>query len=902
MDLTPRSSSPAGCGSAAGPFSGVLRGARRPDLIRDEVLAEIFCTSAATRPDHPALTGAEGTRSYAQVNAESDAIARGLIRLGIGPGNVVALWMPRSQALLVAQIAITKTGAAWLPFDADTPLKRIINCLHDSNARALLTSDEFANRAAATGVPVFTASTLVEVFDTTSVNARTAGLTPDHPAYLIYTAGSTGPPKGVIVSHRNICHCLRAANAMFGLSGDDVMCQTASVAFDLSLEEIWLPYLVGATLWVATPDVIAQPDRLSTIIAECGITAIDTVPTLLGLLNGDLPELRLIILGGEPLLPTMAQRWAKPGRRVFNTYGPTEATVVTTATEVVSGEPLTIGRPIANHTCYVVDESMRLLAPGVQGELLVGGPGVAQGYLGQPQLTAEKFIANPFASDGTDPVLYRTSDAVSVSADGAGLFFHGRLDDQCKVRGFRVEIGEIEAALDGQPGVVQAAVVPRQDAGMDQLVAFVVGTASGAIDSFAIRHELSKRLPSYMVPTRFEVVPTLPKLFSGKVDRRSLKERPLSIAAAHADEQEQPRSETEAILLAAAQAVFPGQIIPLDADFFTDLGGHSLLAARFVSIVRQNAALPVITLQDVYMARSLRAMAEHLDGRASTGGPMERDLSFAPPPLLRRFLCGLAQAVAMPFIFGLEAVQWLGLFLASVFLVQDGGSLFSELPTLLVIFIALNLGTKLLVIGLKWIIVGRTKPGRYPLWGVYYYRIWLVNRLLQINSAQPLQASPLIRWYLRALGARIGRDSVIGEFEAGACDLICIGDRSCIGLGSRFANVEYVGNVMIVGRVQIGADVHVGNSCVLGTDCELHDGADLADLSVLTSEATIGPWERWDGSPARKVGTVDRAKLRALSSRVSNTPCRPSSRLCAGLRHDIDARFGADFPCILCPL
>ena len=862
MDLTPPSISPAGCGSTAGPFSGVLRGARRPDLVRDEVLPEIFCTGAATRPDHPALTGPEGTRSYAQVNAESDAIARGLIRLGIGPGNIVGLWMCRSQALLIAQIAITKTGAAWLPFDADTPLERIVSCLHDFSARALITSDEFANRAGATGVPMFTASALVEVSDTTLVNARPAGLTPDHPAYLIYTAGSTGPPKGVIVSHRNICHCLRAANAMFGVTGDDVMCQTASMAFDLSLEEIWLPYLVGATLWVATPEVIAQPDRLSTIIAGCGITAIDTVPTLLGLLNGDLPELRLIILGGEPLLPTLAQRWAKPGRRVFNTYGPTEATVVATATEVVSGEPLTIGRPIANHTCYVVDESMRLLAPGVQGELLIGGPGVAQGYLGQPQLTAEKFIANPFASDGTDPVLYRTSDAVSISADSAGLIFHGRLDDQCKVRGFRVEIGEIEAAFDGQPGVVQAAVVPRQDAGMDQLVAFVVGTASGAIDSFAIRHELSKRLPSYMVPTRFEVVPTLPKLFSGKVDRRSLKERPLSIAAAHADEQEQPRTETEAILLAAAQAVFPGQILPLDADFFTDLGGHSLFAARFVSIVRQNAALPVITMQDVYMARSLRAMAEHLDGRASTGGPLKRDLSFAPPPLLRRFLCGLAQAVAMPFIFGLEAVQWLGLFLASVFLVQDGGSLFSELPALLVIYIALNLGTKLLVIGLKWIIVGHTKPGRYPLWGVYYYRIWLVNRLLQISSAQLLQASPLIRWYLRALGARIGRDAVIGEFEAGACDLICIGDRSCVGLSSRFANVEHVGNVMIVGRVQIGANVHVGNSCVLGSDCELHDGADLADLSVVTGGAIIGSWERWDGSPARKAGVVDRDKLR----------------------------------------
>jgi non-ribosomal peptide synthetase-like protein len=861
MDSVPGNIPPAGGGIGAIVDAGVLRGPRRPDLIRDEVLADIFCASAAARPDRPALTGPEGTQTYGQVNAASDAIARGLIRRGIGPRSIVGLWMRRGQALLIAQIAITKAGAAWLPFDADIPVERITNCLCDSGAQTLLTSNEFAHRIAATGVRVITADALVDPSDDTEVNARAAGLTPDHPAYLIYTAGSTGSPKGVIVSHRNICHCLRASNVVFGLSGDDVMCQTASVAFDLSLEEIWVPYLVGASLWVATPELIAEPDRLNAILAKTNITAIDTVPTLLSLLTGDFPSLRLVITGGEPLPQTLAERWTAPGRRVFNSYGPTETTVVATAADVSNGEPITIGRPIANYTCYVVDENTCLLPPGVQGELLIGGPGVAQGYLGRPDLTAKNFIRNPFVSDGSDPVLYRTSDAVSVDSRGL-IHFHGRLDDQCKIRGFRVEVSEIEAALAGQPGVVQAAVVLRQSAGIDQLVAFMVQTAADAVDPFAIRRVLTKQLPPYMVPARFEIVSALPKLVSGKVDRQFLKERPLSSEVGLKEEQEQPRTETEAVLLAAAQAVFPGQILPLDADFFTELGGHSLLAARFVSMVRQTAALATMTMQDVYMSRSLRAMAERLDGRSWAGGPVEHDLSFTPPPLLRRFLCGLAQAAALPFVFGLEAVQWLGLFLASVFLLPDGSSLFGQLPALLAIYMALNLGTKLLIIGLKWIIVGRTKPGRYPLWGVYYYRVWLVNRLLQINSAQFLQASPLIRWYLRALGARIGQDSVIGEFEAGAWDLISVGDRSCVGLGSRFANVEYSGNVMVIGRVEIGANVHVGNSCVFGLDCQVQDGADLADLSAVTSGSTIGAWERWDGSPARKVGAVDRDKLR----------------------------------------
>jgi non-ribosomal peptide synthetase-like protein len=839
--------------------AAVLRGASRPDLIRDEVLAEIFAASAAARPGHQVMICGSTRLSYGEVDAISDRIASGLVAEGIGPGDVVGLWMARGTELLIAQIAIAKSGAAWLPFDADAPVERIATCLADAEAKVLVTSDALLQRAEGAGIPVWTSQTLGRGAGAL-VPARERGLTPDHPAYLIYTSGSTGMPKGIVISHRNICSFLRSGNALYGLTADDVMFQSASVAFDLSMEEIWIPYLAGATLFVATPEVLAEADRLPEVIEAAGVTAIDTVPTLLAMFPRDVASLRTIILGGEALPQSIAQRWAKPGRRIFNTYGPTEATVVATAWEVNADEPVTIGGPVANYSCYVVGDDLALLPTGEQGELLIGGPGVAQGYLKRPELTGEKFIPNPFLSDGSDPVLYRSGDAVSIDARGQ-IVFHGRIDDQVKIRGFRVELGEIEAKLDELDGVHQAAVVLRQDDGIDRLVAFIVTEPGSDMDRMQMRVALGERLPSYMVPSRFELLAELPRLISGKIDRKALKALPLA-APASAEAQEEPRTPTEAALLKAAQGVFPGQVLPFDADFFADLGGHSLLAARFISTVRHTPGLAGMNLQDVYQARTLRAMAARLDGRAFSAAP-ERDLAFTPPPLMRRFWCGLAQAAAMPFIMGLVTIQWLGLFLASMFLIQDDQSFLSGMPTLLGVYVGLNIGAKLLTIALKWLILGRTRPGRYPLWGAYYFRVWLVQRLIQTTTVKFLQCSPLMRAYLRAMGARIGKDAIISEFEAGCMDLISIGDNASLGSKVKLANMVVIGNEMVIGTITVGADAVVGSSCVLGADCVIGEGTEVADLSNVQPGAVLEAWTRYDGSPLETAGLVDRAALPA---------------------------------------
>jgi non-ribosomal peptide synthetase-like protein len=846
--------------SAVDVDGAMLRGAARPDHLRDEVLAELFAGTVSARPSHVAMRDADRSLTYAEVWAEANAIARGLVAKGVGPGAVVGLWMPRGIDLLVTQIAITLSGAAWLPFDADAPVDRVATCLHDCAAVGLVTSAADVAKAAAAGVAIWSPASLKADDDQAALAPRAAGLTPDHPAYMIYTSGSTGKPKGIVISHRNICHFLRSANEVYGFTGSDVVFQGASVAFDLSMEEIWVPYLAGATLYVATPQVMGDIENLPDVLEQAGVTVIDTVPTLLGVLPREVPSLRIIILGGEALPPAIVQKWAKPGRRLFNTYGPTEATVVATVAEVVAGEAVTIGKPIPNYTCYVVSEAGELCRPGEQGELWIGGPGVAVGYLARPDLTDEKFVPNSFASLG-DERLYRSGDAVSLDANG-NIAFHGRIDDQIKIRGFRVELGEIEAKLADEPGVSQAAVVMRQDDGIDKLVAFLVAEPGATIDRNALRGALRAKLPPYMIPGHWEQVIELPRLAaSGKIDRKVLKAAPLTVTPA-STVQAEPETATEAVLLEAAKPLFKGQNIAFDVDFFTEMGGHSLIAAQFISAVRQSPNHAMITLQDVYNLRTLRSMGAALDERiAASGGGGPKDLSFEPPPFWRRFWCGAAQAAAMPFILGLVTVQWLGLFLSSIFLIKSGTSIWQEMAILCGIYVTLNLAVKCTIVALKWLIIGRTRPGVYPLWGVYYYRVWLVSRLIQTTTPKFLQMSPLMRVWIRALGGKVGKDSVIAEFEAGAWDLVTIGERVSTGSKVKLANVEYTGNEMIIAPVEIGDHAYIGNAVVLSGGCVVKEGVELRDLTCVLPDQVVPAWEVWDGSPPRKVGMVDRASL-----------------------------------------
>ncbi|WP_127089976.1 Pls/PosA family non-ribosomal peptide synthetase [Aquabacter cavernae] len=836
---------------------GILIGHRDPSLIRDELLPEIFADTVRRTPDKTAIIFGTERVSYAELDARANRVAHTLRARGIGPRDFVGIWMSRSLDLHVALLGILKCGAAYIPFDMDAPPDRIGECLGDCEAK-LVIIDAVTKAKLDRALPAPAEACLdllAQSDDPTPLDLRADGLTRSDPAYAIYTSGSTGKPKGIVIEHRNICHLLRSVNAVYGFREEDVVFQGASIAFDLSLEEIFVPYLAGSTLFVASSRVLGEVEKLPALMAEGGVTVLDTVPTLLAMMPQDVPSLRIIILGGEACPPSVKARWCKPGRVVFNSYGPTEATVVATVDEVTIDGPVTIGRPIPNYTCYVVDEQMQPIATG-EGELLIGGPGVAPGYLKRPELSAEKFIANPFGDAEGDPVLYRSGDAVSLTEDGR-ILFHGRIDDQVKLRGFRMELGEIEARMSDLPGINQATVVLRKDDGIDRLVAFVVMDSGVSLDRGAIRAGLKATLPPYMVPSHFEEMSVLPRLTSGKADRKTLKVAPLS-APAEAEEQEEPSTEIEAALLGAAKPLFPGQSIPFDADFFADLGGHSLLAATFLAKVRENPALPPITLEDLYSLRTLRAIAAKLAEREKASGPRKQlDLSFEPPPLARRVICGIAQLCCTPLLLLALTGPWLTIYVTYEMISIDQTIHWYEVLQLMGVYMFVTFGISVIGIVGKRLVLWRATPGRYPVWGFYFFRWWLARQLVEFTHLGLMQGTPLAPATMRLLGAKVGKRVCISGLHAGAIDLMEIGDDVTIGAKVSIGNAEVIGNELVIGKVVIGKDAYIGTSCALAHDTEIGEGAELADLTALLPGDRVGAFEHWDGSPGTKVGTVD---------------------------------------------
>ncbi len=523
----------------------VIRGDQRPEFIRTEVLSDILDHTAEQYPTHIALIDQDRQISYAELQQQVDQIAQQLIQRGVKAGDRVGLWLPRGADLLIAQAGICKAGAAWLPFDMDVPVDRIQICLDDSQAVGIVTSQEWTGLLAQLQQTVWTADELNQPTQHPIIQQRAAL---DDAAYIIYTSGSTGKPKGIVIEQRNICHFLRSENSVLGVRHQDKVYQGFSVAFDMSFEEVWISYLVGATIWIAPKDLVTDPERLCKTLQQENITVLHAVPTLLALFPEDVPNLRIINLGGEMCPEALVARWDLPHHQIFNTYGPTETTVTSSLARVYANEPVTIGVPLPNYGMLVLNDQLELLAQGEVGELCVFGPSVGREYLGRPELTAEKFIDNQWAQNEHELKLYRTGDLARLDENGQ-IQCLGRADDQVKIRGFRVELGEIEAALCDLNGIGTAAVVLRRDDEMDQLVAFIVldQEAKSQIQVKDIRTYLKSRLPAYMVPNRFEIVEQVPRLLSGKIDRNALRKIELTTSI-DKEVSDEPQNEAESIL------------------------------------------------------------------------------------------------------------------------------------------------------------------------------------------------------------------------------------------------------------------------------------------------------------------------------------------------------------------
>ena len=844
MDI--KENHPGAATGAAPRKAAVLRGPDRPDLLRQECLADIFTASARRRPQHPALIWGEQIVTYGELDTRSNAVAGALISRGAAAGKVIGLFLPRGADLLVAQAGITKSGAAWLPFDAETPSERIKTCLQSAKAIGLVTCRDWLPRLVELNLPAWALEDLLA--DNNSKPVCVAAQ-PTDPAYVIYTSGSTGQPKGIVISQRSICHFLRSENEILGVRETDRVYQGFSVAFDMSFEEIWISYLVGATLWIAPPTLVGDPDLLAQTLARERITVLHAVPTLVSLMADPPPTVRLLNLGGEACPDSLAQRLVRPGRKIFNTYGPTETSVTATAAELKPGEPVTIGRPLPNYGLLVVDEARWPLPAGAVGELCIFGPGLASGYLGQPDLTAEKFIPNPLAENSREEKMYLTGDLARIEAGGS-VHCLGRADSQVKIRGFRVELDEITAALTAQPGVGAAAAVLRPLAGIDEVVGFIVPAANQKLDPGKLRQALAARLPPYMVPAHFELVGELPRLTSGKIDQKALRNFPLQPAKPSSGQSAEPRNEEEQALYTALGKLFPGRAWQPESDFFGDLGGHSLLAARLVSILRTDARYASLSVQDVYRQRQLAGIAGAMEFQRRR--KKQSATTHTAAPLRRRFFCGLAQFLVIPPLVLFHIASWLAPFFVYHYYTGDPGDRIS-LAVLysLATFVLIQIGTFGAAIAGKWLAAGRLKAGSYPLWGVTYFRWWLANKFCELPEVYLLAGTPWMPLYLRALGARIGKNVMIETITLGVPELLVIEDGVSLGTFVNLENARVEGGRLILGPIQLQRDSAVDSYSILENDTRLGERARLGGQSALAAGRQIPADEIWEGAPAR---------------------------------------------------
>jgi amino acid adenylation domain-containing protein len=572
---------------------------------------EMVAARAAATPDAMAVVGRDGTLTYGELEALSNRLARHLRSLGAGPGVLVAVAVERGAAMVAALLGVLKSGAAYLPVDPDYPSGRVEYMLADSGARLLLTQQRLASVLPRGGAGVV----LLDPGQPWSAEHSAAPLEPaagpDDLAYVIYTSGSTGRPKGVQVRHGGVAAFLQAMSEAPGIAPEDVLLAVTTLSFDIAVLELFLPLTAGARVVVAGRDEAADPALLRDAMERTRATVMQATPATWRMLaaGGWTPPSRMKLLsGGEALPRELADALLAGGAELWNLYGPTETTVWSTATRIEPGAPVTVGRPIANTRVYVLDGYGNPTPVGVPGELVIGGAGVALGYLGRAELTAERFVPDPF---GADPQgrMYRTGDRARWRADGT-LELLGRLDTQVKVRGFRIELGEIESVLREHPAVADAAAAVREDTPGDaRLVAYLVAAEGAALPLGELRGALRSRLPEYMVPGAFVTLDALPLTPNGKVDRKRLP-APDALAAEEAV-YVAPATPTEEAL-AAIWGELLGRPRVGTAESFFDLGGHSLTATQVMARIRAGlgVALPV---RVIFEARTVAELAKRVD-------------------------------------------------------------------------------------------------------------------------------------------------------------------------------------------------------------------------------------------------------------------------------------------------
>lgn len=785
-------------------------------------LVDVFEASVRAHPEEPALDDGTAQLTYRALAVEVERLRRRLAGAGIGLGDRVGVRVPSgTNDLYVAVLGVLAAGAAYVPVDAEDPDERA----------ALVFGEAEVGAVVGAGLEI----------DVRRDSGRPAGRPgTGHDAWIIFTSGSTGRPKGVAVTHRSAAAFVDAEAALFLTEepigpGDRVMAGL-SVAFDASCEEMWLAWRYGACLVPVPRSQVRSGADLGPWLVEQEITVVSTVPTLAALWEPEtLNDVRLLIFGGEACPPELTQRLVTEGREVWNTYGPTEATVVACAALMTGEEPIRIGLPLNGWELAVVDDAGEPVAMGGSGQLVIGGVGLAR-YL-DAEKDAEKYA--PLESLGWERA-YRSGDL--VRADREGLVFLGRADEQIKLGGRRIELGEVDAALQALPGVAGAAAAVRTARGGNQLLVGYVVTQDGW-DQAAAVEKLRAELPAALVPLLAPVA-ELPTRTSGKVDRNAL---PWPLEGLESGGPAEQLYGTEAWLAEQWTEVLGIPVTSASDDFFA-IGGGSLSAAQLTTRLR--ARYPSAAVLDLYQQPVLRKLARRLEESVQDDGA---ERTIAPVP--RR--AQLAQTLLLLPLFTVLGLRWT-VVLAALGNVLSGYGWLPAAPWWLVGLGALVLftppGRIAIAAGGARLLLRGVKPGTYPRGGSVHLRLWTAERLAESAGATALTGSWLER-YARALGAKVGPDVDLHSLPP-VTGLLRVGRGAAVESEVDLSGSWLDGDRLVIGAVRIGAHAVVGTRSMLFPGARVGKRAEVAPGSAVTGQIPTG--QRWAGAPAVKLGKAKR--------------------------------------------
>ncbi|MEO7195100.1 MAG: Pls/PosA family non-ribosomal peptide synthetase [Pseudonocardiaceae bacterium] len=845
---------------------------------RGERLHQVFedrCdwVAAQGRAGQLAVDAGDVVLSFEQVDARANQLARYLLARGARAGDRIALLFDEAVHSYVGMLAVLKINAAYVPLDVGFPPERVSYIVGDAGVRMVLSLSSVRARVpgledlgledlGAELVFVDEVADLIAQHDVRRLSDAERGDPVDELAYIIYTSGSTGRPKGVAINHSSICNFVRVAAEVYGIESRDRVYQGMTIAFDFSVEEIWVPWAAGATLVPKPAGASLLGMDLHEFLTRRRVTAMCCVPTLLATVEEDLPALRFLLVSGEACPRDLIARWHKSGRRFLNVYGPTEATVTATWTVVDPERPVTIGVPLPTYSTVILDpqDPLKALPAGEVGEIGIAGIGLASGYVNRSDLTDRAFIPDFLGMPGNPSGrIYRTGDLGRVNDDGE-IEYQGRIDTQVKIRGYRIELTEIESVLLRVPGIAQAVVDTYEP---EPGVVELVGYYSLRTDTTSVNHDqmytqLRGRLPAYMVPAYLERLDVIPMTTNDKADRKALPTPTARRGVAPAGEHIAPVTDTERILADTLARTLGVDQVSVESHFFDDLGANSLLMAQFSAKVRRHPCPPPVSIKDVYLHPTIRSLAAALSisdpGISDPGVPeLAPAQSAISQPVVRastaRYVrCGVLQLLLfLAFAYVSSLVLDRGFAWAS-----DGAGPADVFGRATAFSAVAFLGACLLPILAKWLLVGRWKNREIPLWSLDYVRFWTVKSLIRSNPMVLFVGSPLYSLYLRALGARIGRGvTILSRTVPVATDLITIGDGAVIRRDCSFTGYRAVAGVLQTGPVTLGRDVFVGEKTVLDIDTAMGDGAQLGHTSSLHSGQAVPEGQRWHGSPAQ---------------------------------------------------